>query len=137
MSELTEALDEQRRRIAEIAEITPSMLEAFERRLGLSTSAHIATIDALQAGFNAAHRLAQLSLFDSQGQLNQRHKDVDQLYAELSKKELAFEQKCKEMNQLRVDLIKEKQAFEQEKDRFNNKSFWKRVFEQVWTRPSN
>ena len=97
--DLIEALDDQRRQVVKLANVTPQMLEAAETSLERSTLAHIQSLEAAQAEINSMHK-----------QMLQR-----------------FDQERSKLDKQRADLIKKELAFEQERNRFNNMSLWKRV----------
>lgn len=107
VAELNEALDEQRRQIVELAKVTPRWIEAAEARLERSTRAHIESLVAAQAETREKHQLMLQSFAQERAQLDRQRNVVDQL---------------------RADFIEKEREFEQERNRFNNKSFLKRVF---------
>jgi len=110
VGELTDAIDEQRRQVVELAKVTPRWIEAAEARLERSTRAQIASLEAAQAEVHAKHQFLLQSFAQERAQLDRQRNVVDQL---------------------RAELIDKERAFEQEKNRFTNKSLWKRVFARI------
>jgi transcriptional regulator with AAA-type ATPase domain len=107
VSELSEALDQQRREVVELAYSTPRMVKKVENLMAVSINQYIDAIDAAQRKLLQQQEAMLKGLAQERVQLDHARYLIDQRQA---------------------DLIEKERAFADVRQQFNNMSVWSRIF---------